>query len=158
MWYSVFRPGYLPNPFFGNRETSEGDGGHFFASIEPSYDPVSRFFPSLTRRHESESTTCPALAGSIMRTASRGETRRPCELCKNSIPAPLKKKGDSGIDSDVNFVNIVNLKVTWDVLLARLLTSSARISARLARIVTGQGGAMADRSIRPHMRSPDPLC
>ena len=41
MWYSLFRPRHLPNPFFGHRETSEGDGGHFFASIEPSHDSVS---------------------------------------------------------------------------------------------------------------------
>jgi len=44
----------------------------------------------------------------------------------------------------VNFVNIVNLKVSWDVLpICR--QSRARISGCWRRIVTDRGRAMADR-------------
>lgn len=65
------------------------------------------------------------------------------------------EKKDGGIDSDVNFVN---LKVTWDVLLPACWHRMPVYRRRWRRIVTGQGGAMADRSIRPHMRSPNLLC
>lgn len=68
-------------------------------------------------------------------------------------PGAAEKKGHSGIDSDVNLVNMVNWKVTRDVLLRACWHRVPVYRRRWRRIATGQGGAMARRSIQPHMRS-----